>query len=312
MLVGCSFTGASASIDAPGPGDTPKDTTGMEQMHDPTCWDRWHDHSIKFATPAIVPNLGASNTSDRDPALSYDELTLYFASQRGTPGDSDLYFSTRPDLATPFGNPGLVPALDTSAMDDSKMTVPMNGLDVVYSSHRAPSGSQDLWQATRANQTVDFSNITTDGMTALDDGHDQYDPTLTDDGLTLYYSTFIDGQSKQVISMSTRVMVTADFASPSIVINSMAGDADPYLSPDQTVLVFSSARSGGQGGIDLYYTVRAHVSDPWGQQVAVLGANTSDNDGDPVVSRDGCTLLLSSDRDKGNDTFGIYSTTALP
>jgi Tol biopolymer transport system component len=112
--------------------------------------------------------------------------------------------------------------------------------------------------------------------------------------------------------MSTRVMVTADFASPSIVINSMAGDADPYLSPDQTVLVFSSARSGGQGGIDLYYTVRAHVSDPWGQQVAVLGANTSDNDGDPVVSRDGCTLLLSSDRDKGNDTFGIYSTTALP
>ena len=308
MLVGCSFTSAAATSDAPGPPDT---TTGMEQMPARMCWDSWHDHSIRLAAPVPLPNLGTTTTSDRDPALSYDERTLYFASIRGETGDSDLYYSTRPDLATPFATPNIVQVLNTTGFDDSKMTIPMDGLSVIYASNRPSADSQDLWQATRTTATGDFSTITETGQTALDDSHDQYDPTLSDDGLTLYYSTFIDAQTKQVISMTTRVMLTAEFAAPTIVINSMAGDADPYVSPDQTVLAFSSARSGGAGGTDIYYTVRTHASDPWGQQVAVVGVNTGANEGDPVISRDGCTLFLSSDRDKGTGTFGIYSAAAM-
>jgi hypothetical protein len=309
-LAGCSFVSAHATGDAATP-EGPQDTTGMEQVQR-TCWPQWHDHSIRFTAPVELPNIGSANTTDRDPSLSYDELTMYFSSIRGIRGDADIYKSTRLDTSSAFGAPALVDSLSIDAFDDTRMAITKDDLHVVFSTNRPTSVGLDLWQASRATATDQFSAIVHTGFPMIDDGHDQFDPMLSDDGLTLYYSPFIDAQTKQVISMATRASITADFGAPTVVINSTEGDADPYLSPDQLVLLFSSTRSGGQGLVDVYYTVRDHAGDAWGEVSPILGINTVANEGDPVPSRDGCTLILSSDRDKAVDTFGLYAATSMP
>ena len=48
------------------------------------------------------------------------------------------------------------------------------------------------------------------------------------------------------------------------IVNSLSEDIEPTISSDDLSLLFSSDRSGGQGGIDLWITTRATVSDPWG------------------------------------------------
>jgi len=47
-----------------------------------------------FGAPTLVPTINDSNDADGDPTLSSDGCTLYFASNRGTGGDWDLYAST--------------------------------------------------------------------------------------------------------------------------------------------------------------------------------------------------------------------------
>ena len=90
------------------------------------------------------------------------------------------------------------------------------------------------------------------------------------------------------------------------VVGDPAGDADPTLTADERVLVFSSNRNGGAGGTDLWYSVRAERDRPFSTPVLVPNVNSTTNDGDPHLSEDGCRLYLASDRQ--ND-FDIYQST---
>jgi Tol biopolymer transport system component len=58
-------------------------------------------------------NLSEINSTDWDfhPRLSYDGLTLYFASRRNAGGD--LYEATRPSLDSPFGSPERISDFDS-------------------------------------------------------------------------------------------------------------------------------------------------------------------------------------------------------
>ncbi len=93
-------------------------------------------------------------------------------------------------------------------------------------------------------------------------------------------------------------------------VNSSARDVIPSISADGLTLYFSSDRSGGYGGFDLWVATRETISDPWDAPVN-LGPtiNTSSEDGTPCIMADGLTLYFYSDRSGGYGAWDIWLTT---
>ena len=85
-------------------------------------------------------------------------------------------------------------------------------------------------------------------------------------------------------------------------VNSSSNDAGPNISADGLTLYFSSNRSGGEGGYDLWCTTRATINDDW-DPAANLGQppNSQYSYWEPSISSDGLTLYFS---DGHSPTFG--------
>jgi Tol biopolymer transport system component len=77
-------------------------------------------------------------------------------------------------------------------------------------------------------------------------------------------------------------------------VNSSSNDAGPSISPDGLTLYFSTNRSGGFGGYDLWFTTRATIDDEWCPAVN-LGQppNSRYSYWEPSISSDGLTLYFS-------------------
>ncbi len=79
-------------------------------------------------------------------------------------------------------------------------------------------------------------------------------------------------------------------------VNSPAEEVEPWISPDETLLIFSAqGRAGGRGGFDLFYSRR--VDEAWQPARPLPSAvNTPLDDFNPSVSPDGLWLYWSSTR----------------
>ncbi|MFY0600515.1 MAG: PD40 domain-containing protein [Cyclobacteriaceae bacterium] len=85
------------------------------------------------------------------------------------------------------------------------------------------------------------------------------------------------------------------------VINSKDWDSQPTISSDGNRIIFTSARSGGYGGSDLYMTEKNHLG-VWGiPQNLGSTVNTPLNDNSPYLAPDGKTLYYASE---GHPGFG--------
>jgi len=93
-------------------------------------------------------------------------------------------------------------------------------------------------------------------------------------------------------------------------VNSWAGDGWPSISADGLELYFSSNRSGGYGGSDLWVTTRDTKDDEWGSPMN-LGptVNTSGLDRCPSISADGLSLFFGSKRAGGAGNMDVWVTT---
>ncbi len=78
------------------------------------------------------------------------------------------------------------------------------------------------------------------------------------------------------------------------------------ISPDGTILFFSSDRPGGQGGIDIYYSIKDENGE-WTRS-RNLGPiiNTEFDDDGPFIDYDGKTLYFSSQGRKGMGGYDIF------
>ena len=91
------------------------------------------------------------------------------------------------------------------------------------------------------------------------------------------------------------------------VINSSVNDQQPAISKDGLSLYFTSNRTGGFGGFDMYVSQRASVDEAWGSPVN-LGStvNTAANEGNPAFSRDEHLMFFQSDRTGGLGGIDIW------
>lgn len=92
-------------------------------------------------------------------------------------------------------------------------------------------------------------------------------------------------------------------------LNTESGDKDLFVFNDSLIL-FSSNRSGGYGGYDIYYSFRKN--DVWGKPVN-LGPrlNSAHNEDNPFLTKSGTKLYFSSDRLTSLGGYDIFSATNL-
>jgi hypothetical protein len=195
--------------------------------------------------------------------------------------------TVRCDIAKPFGAPVLVAGLtNTTAMS---VSLSPDELTIYVTNSLAP---QIISVATRATRSAPFGSLASVGNinTAIS-GNDTHDPSITADGLTLYFVSQPPGQNWSWIYFSTRANTAAPFdaLSPGLV-NVNADMQHARFAPnigDGTTLYFNRdgfvyASQGCTGAC----TPPVPVTDLGGAQNAV----------NAVSSTNGLTLYFASNR----------------
>jgi Tol biopolymer transport system component len=102
------------------------------------------------------------------------------------------------------------------------------------------------------------------------------------------------------------------FAVPSNVMElNMAGtnSEDPTVTDDLLEIVFSSTRPTGLGGVDLWTSTRAAVTDPWNAPTLLAVVNSTNDDTTPEITGDGLDLVFASNRPGGAGLYDLYLST---
>ena len=242
----------------------------------------------------IAGNSAALNTPQIDgcPIQSPDGMSLYIASNRpryagDTRTDLDIWVAQRTSKDGPFGDPVNAGEPINSLADDFCPT-PVRGDGLFFVSRKVVAGAScglgDIY-FTRRNPVHGWSEPTNLGCapngpnTELDEMGPSY--VETDGQALLYFSSSRAGAQPGglvpgEIYVSEQV-ADGGFGPGSSVgglNNATANDIQPNVRKDGREVVFSSNRGGGQGGQDIWASVRASVGDPWSVPVN-LGPSTN-------------------------------------
>jgi hypothetical protein len=275
------------------------------------CFQHWFDGGpgLALSNPAPLTAL-ASAGDDRDPWLSGDGLQLYFVRTPGPHVGGDIMLATRGSTAVEFPAAAAYDNLDTGD-DESRAALSGDGKLVVFSgNHNTQNHAFQLFVSRRDDPTQPFPSPSAPDQTLVASVHtagdNYFDPFLSRDGLRLYLAPVLGGL--QQIHMATRTAADKNFAAPAVLpmINSGTGDADPALSPDERVLVFSSLRSAGTGlgSTNLWYSTRPSATADFAPPTLIPSVNSDLEDGDPMLSADGCELYFASRR--AGDKFHLF------
>jgi len=256
-------------------------------------------------------NLGPtvnSSDGDWDPSISYDGLSLYFASQRpGGYGNNDLYVTNRTTTDDPWGTTmNLGPVVNSSGWDNAP-SISADGLSLYFSSDRSGGyGELDLWVTRRETTSAPWGMPVNLGPT-VNGPANEHGPCISIDGLSLYFAERCrrvgpfrpGGLGYGDIWVTTRITTADSWGKPvnlGPVVNSSVQDSSPDISADQRMLFFSSFR-GGSGDLDLWVTMRSSIEDDWATPVN-LGPNVNSSwvQNTPNISIDGSILYFSSQR----------------
>ena len=197
-------------------------------------------------------------------ALSRDEHWLFFSSDRpGGVGGMDIWVSYRQYVHDPFDwQPAvnLGPGVNSPAAEGAMTYFENNegAPQLFFQSARSGGiGATDIYVSDQ------FPNGTF-GPAALvpelsSPGLDQH-PSIRFDGLEMFFFSDRPGGFGAVdLWASTRATILDVWSTPTnlgAIVNSVAGDFQPYIAADRETLYFGSMRPGGLGSQDIWVTTR--------------------------------------------------------
>ncbi len=199
-----------------------------------------------------------------------------------------------------FGEPvnlrTVIPVLDP--LYDTVSCFSPDGLEMYIDSEDRPGGhgSWDLWVQSRPSVEDGWGPLENVGFSVNSTNEDAF-ACISADGLTLYLnSDRPDGYGGFDIYVTTRPSKSSPWGSAmnlGMHINSSAGEGSPCISADGLELYFSSERTGGYGGADIYVSTRSTTNDPWGEPVNLGPAvNSVYNESFLCLSPDGLLLFF--------------------
>jgi Tol biopolymer transport system component len=286
-----------------------------------------------FGEPAPSADQIESAYDDDDFCVSACGRFLFFGSTRaGGYGNYDLWVATRATLDSDWGIPvNLGPTVNSSALDTDP-SISTDGLSLFFRSNRpGGSGRSDLYVATRMTTDDPWGEPINLGPTVNSTGEDS-DPSISADGLSLYFSTFQGprpgGCGGDDIWVTTRSSISDPWGEPINLgppINTSYNDFMPCISSDGLALFFNSSRPGGFNNsmpslslnADIYVAIRRSRNSPWGEPVnAGRLINTprgSYGAYDPDVSSDGSTIYFSAPLwPAGGKTYDFWQAPIIP
>ncbi len=238
-----------------------------------------------WGTPVLFPELGPAADDLAGPALTPDELTIYFAS--AATGIIDIYVAQRGAKTDAFLTPVLVSAIDDNTARDRDPALAAGGAHLYFTSDRLSPANDSMFTTVGSGATfaaptlvseigpavlgpwvsddelelffTDGSNDTehadrtdaglpwTDITNVPELGVGGY-PSVSSDGTTIYLEHFVDPNT--VIYTATRTMRGGTFTTPQPIpeIDSPFLDCgDPWISADDRTLYFSGELTASAG-----------------------------------------------------------------
>lgn len=245
------------------------------------------------AAELVAPGVINTAADEYGPTLSPDGRTLVFTRRFDREGREALMISWWRGGA--WTTPERLPFSERA---DKEPAFATNGRRLYFASTReypgkpaptGPQGASDLW-------VVDWSGRTWGAPTPLPQGvntsvYESY-PAVAASG-TLYWAGYREGGAGGNDLWRARP-AGEGFAEPEnlTALNTEHTDADPFVAPDESYVIFSSDRPGGAGEGDLYVSWQAGGT--WSPPVS-LGpvVNTTEYEYTPWVSADGRWLWFS-------------------
>jgi len=195
------------------------------------------------------------------------------------------------------------PEIASTRYSEIRLTLSPDGRTALWFSRDRPGGpgGYDIWVSRRSGgrwrpaTPVSFNSA----------GRD-FDPAFSADGRFVYFCSDRAGGSGA--DDIYRVPVIGDgFGTPVNLgpeVNSVGKEFAPMLSPDGSTLLFSSDRSGGPGGHDLFTAHRSR--DGFAVARRLAGAlNTAANEFDATFLRDGATIVVARAMDFRKDRVDL-------
>jgi hypothetical protein len=261
--IACAPFGAPvivAEIQAPqGYDEKPTLTADLLQMYflstrdgGPGSGDVWYTERASptdaWGAPSLVDAVSGTSR-ETSPALSSDGATLWFGSDRdGGIGGLDIWVSTR-DTTTDAGWSTPVPVTELNSSSDEIPRPPGDhGLEMPLSRRKDSNASYQMYSSIRPAASVSATWSTPAPIASVNTADLDDDGFLTDDGLTLYFSSDrLNGT--QDLFVTERPDLASPFAPaiPMASLNTSSYDErDPWVSPDGHEIFFTSDRTGGE------------------------------------------------------------------
>jgi Tol biopolymer transport system component len=212
-----------------------------------------------------------------------------------------------------FGDPvSLDPNINSSSADVCPV-ISADGCTMYFASDRPGGyGDMDIYVAIRKSIDDEWEPAVNLGPNVNTSNYEA--PwSISTDGLSLYMSSNRTGGSGTYdLWVITRATVLSPWVAPvnlGPTVNSSSYEYHPLISSDGLSLYFSSSRSGGTGGYDIWVSTRTTTSSLWGTPVNLWAINSSSNDYQPRLSSDGLSLFFASTKSGGYGPADIYVTT---
>jgi hypothetical protein len=283
---------AEAPPDAGSAAVAPPDTTPVPEPPAAPC-----DTSQPFQSPLLVSGLSSAG-NEYGLWLTPDELTAYFASDRGDlggPGDYDLYRASRASIAEPFAAPSLVPLVNTE-FSERKAVLSPDGLQLFFSSDRPGLGTgEDIYVALRASTAFEFGEPGL--LTGINSAQGDLVHSITKDGRFLYFDRPATGAARNIFQFDLSTAATR----PVTEIESRYDDAHALESADGLTIYWATTRvslddSDGSAQSNIWSARRASPTDPLGSLAPVAELNTASAETVHYLSADGCRIYIGSER----------------
>jgi hypothetical protein len=261
-------------------------------------------------TPVLIEPLYDAGSANTSPALSADQLEMYFCSTRVT-GEFNIWLTRRDSVTGPWGAPQQVQEL-SSSRNEYDPALSADGLTITFAREVA-DGDLDLMLATRTSRTAPWSPpvpIVELNTTAIDVA-----PAIRGDDLELFFSTDTAPSPEEALDLDLRRAVrTASTSawrplgpldSPD-ELNTTALEQPCGLGRGGLVMLVCSNRDGTQGKKDIWLTSRATLDASFEPPVLLPFINSTDEEDTAWTSDDLSYIVFGSGRTGELQLYEFY------
>ena len=266
--------------------------------------------SLAFGQNIIVSPIGVNTDGDDfSSVITLRANEMYFTAEKS--GEQTLFHAKlnndKWEIVESIGS-------DVNSGDQNgAATLTPDGQYMIFSSYNHSvdgSGRTDLYSARKINGNwTDVQNL----GTAINSEYWDSQPSLTSDGRTLYFVSDRPATTGGTnIFYSERTREGWAKAKELTSVNTGSDEMSPFIAADNKTFTFSSNKSGGQGGFDIYFAKINADKNAFDFKNAGPAINTEYDEHFYVVAANSETAFFSTNKPSEKANFNIYTAKPNP